>query len=76
MMWGALWRSENKLDGKTEYLIYSDCGIPQLFKTRKSAREWIEMKYGYLFNRHDLTVEPYGWKMPRAVKITEIKWEK
>jgi hypothetical protein len=46
-----------------------------LFSTRLEARYYINLKYGYLRDRPDLKQEPFGWMMPRAIKvrIEEIK---
>lgn len=70
-LWAALWRSENRLDGKRSYLIYLD-GYPVLFKTRKEAREYIKREYGYIQSRPDLRSEPHGWKMPISVRVKII----
>lgn len=66
--WAALWRSENRLDGKTEYIICEHFS-PVLFKTRKQALEFIDDRYGYIRERKDIREEPHGWKTPRAVKV-------
>ena len=69
-LWGILWRSENKLDGKTERLRYRSGNSGWLvFETRQKARDAIEEHWGYLRTRPDLRAEPHGWKMPKAVKI-------
>jgi len=69
--WGALWRSENKLSGRTRYLI---CDVlPVLFQTRREARAWIDGHYGYIRKRRDLRREPYGWRMPLAVRV-EVRY--
>lgn len=70
-LWGILWRSENKLDGKKSNLMYKD-GIACLFSTRDAARKRISWDWGYIRNRIDLRAEPHGWKMPIPVKV-EIK---
>jgi len=67
--WGILWRSENRLDGKREFVTWHECK-PLLFRTRKEAREWIEQRYGYIRRSPDLQAEPHGWKMPKAVRVT------
>ena len=67
-MWGILWRSENKRDGKNEHLIFRDC-IPTIFRSRRQARQQIETEWGYLRTRTDLRAEPHGWKMPIPVKV-------
>jgi len=72
MRWGVLWRSNNRLDGVREHLIY-DSRIPLLFITRREARKFIAERYGYLRARPDLKAEPHGWKMPIPVKV-EFQW--
>jgi len=66
--WAGLWRSENRLDGKREHLLFKDC-LPVLARTRQEMREWIELTYGYLRTRPDLKAEPHGWKMPKVIKV-------
>lgn len=68
MKWAALWRSNNRLDGHQEHIIYREL-MPVLFLTRKAARAWIAEKYGYIKSRQDLRTEPHGWKMPIPVKV-------
>lgn len=67
--WAALWRSKNKLDGTTTYIIYSRL-LPALFISKKQAQRFIESEYGYIRNRPDLKKEPHGWRMPKAVRVT------
>jgi hypothetical protein len=73
--WGIVWRSENKLEGKKEFLVYDRerqrCG-PALFETRREARRVCDEHYGYIRERRDLGREPHGWKMPRVVRVTAI----
>jgi len=70
-MWGALWRSENLLDGPVRHLMFAEPWIaPALFRTREQARDWIRRHYGYLRGRPDLRREPHGWRMPKPVKVT------
>ena len=59
--WGALWRSENNLDGIRKSLCYEN-GAPALFITRRQCRDWIKLKYGYIKER--------GGRMPLPVKVT------
>ena len=40
-----------------------------LFRDRKSAREHIKSKYGYILRRTDLLAEPHGWMLPVAVRV-------
>jgi len=69
--WGIEWHSKNKLDGDKRQIIWS-AGKPLFFLTRQEAREWIKLKYGYIKNRPDLQKEPFGWKMPQAVKVEVV----
>ena len=66
--WGALWRSENELDGRERYIMCeSEC--PVLFRTRAQARKWILENFGYIATRPDLRREPHGWRMPVPVRV-------
>jgi len=67
-LWAALLRSESRLDGKRQYIIYEDLR-PALFRTRRECREFIKLKYGYIAERPDLQEEPHGWMMPIPVKV-------
>ena len=72
MIWAAKWRSENTLDGKSEYLLrwtIGDVSMVRLFRTREVARSYIRSEFGYIRSRPDLRAEPHGWKMPVAVKV-------
>ena len=70
VMWGVLWRSNNQLDGRTEYLIRDyDDGNLVLFRSCRDTRVWIEAHYGHLRTRPDLQREPFGWKMPIPVRV-------
>ncbi len=66
--WGVKFRAKNRLDGNVEYFVFENY-LPVLFHTRKEAREYVESKYGYLRTREDLKEEPFGWKMPKIVKV-------
>ena len=66
--WGALWRSENELDGRTRHII-CDHERPVLFITRDEARAWIREEYAWLKKRGDLRREPHGWRMPVPVRV-------
>ena len=67
-VWGILWRRKNKDDGIRDHLIYED-RIPKLFVTRTAAKAFIDEKYGYLRNRPDLRAEPFGYRMPKPVRV-------
>ena len=64
-LWAAEWR-----DGKIKHFLYNANCLPELFRTRQSCREWIEEKYGYIKTRKDLREEPFGWRLPVAVKVS------
>ena len=67
--WGAIWRSENRVDGKREHPLMGPSGLPWIFKSRREAQNYIDMTYGYIRRRPDLRAEPHGWKIPVARKI-------
>jgi hypothetical protein len=69
--WAVLWRSNNRLDGKREWLLREDC-VPVLFATKAAAKEWIDKQYSYIRNRPDLRAEPHGWRMPIAIKVQVV----
>jgi len=69
--WAGLWYSRNKLDGITKHLLYENC-LPKLFKTRRETISYIRSKYGYIRSRDDLRREPFGWRMPRAIRVSII----
>ena len=66
--WGILWCSKNKKDGISEHILCRDF-VPALFVTRQDARSYRESRYGYLRNRPDLRAEPFGFRMPRVVRL-------
>jgi len=66
--WGAMWRSNCKMEGKTRHLIYDNC-LPVLFRTKKACQEWIKKKHGYIATRKDLRAEPHGWRMPIPIRV-------
>ncbi len=74
--WALKWRSENRLDGKTEYLMIGlqfHNGPPHgLFKTRQAARDFKKAHYDYIAVRPDLMLEPHGWKAVHVVKATLV----
>lgn len=72
--WGVEWHSRNRLDGESRHLMFATPeppGVehPVLFRTRADARAWIARRFGYLRRRPDLRAEPFGWPMPRAVRV-------
>jgi hypothetical protein len=66
--WGALWYSNNHLDGITRYIIYENY-IPALFNTKREVMKFIKDRYGYIAKRKDLRDEPHGWRMPKPVRV-------
>ena len=48
-------------------------GWPQLFRTRRECREWIEEHHGYIRERPDLRAAPHHWRVPRAVMVSIVK---
>lgn len=66
--WGALWVTDNRLDGHREELL-GDGRTVRTWRTRAEARVWIKKEYGYFRTRYDLRAEPHGWRMPRAVRV-------
>jgi len=66
--WGLLWRSDNRLDGKTRQFM-SEKGSALHFRTRAEARAYRDKHYGYIRDRRDLQEEPHGWKIPQVVRI-------
>lgn len=69
--WGILWASENRIDGRECYFMWVNCQ-PLLFNTRKAARKYVTSVWGYMRNRPDLRCEPFGWRMPRPVRVEVI----
>ena len=68
--WAVVWRSKNKLDGKREHFMFDGEGNVCIYKTRKQAREVMEMQWGYIKTRPDLQREPFGWKAPTVRRVT------
>lgn len=68
--WAIVWRSDNRLDGRTRHLVRDiETAQPMLFKTRSEARAYAEKRFGYIRSSVDLLCEPHGWKMPKVVKV-------
>lgn len=72
--WAVGWRHVNQIDGDQRYLMWDhELGQPfhyDLFRTRRECRAYIERHHGYLRTRPDLRAEPFGWRMPQAVRVT------
>lgn len=67
--WGVKFHSKNKLDGIRSFFVFENY-FPVLFFTKREAMEYIKGRYGYLKDRKDLRQEPFGWRMPKPIKIT------
>jgi hypothetical protein len=79
--WAIKYRSDNRLDGKREYLVgrfgMGNPSVPShmaghtmmVFRTRQDARDYARERYGYIKDRPDLRAEPHGWKAPQIVKV-------
>ncbi|MDP3740320.1 MAG: hypothetical protein Q8R02_23235 [Hyphomonadaceae bacterium] len=67
--WAIQWRSANRLDGYKTHLMADETGLPLMFATRALGRAFAKKRYWFFRTRPDLTTEPHGWKMPRAVKV-------
>lgn len=79
--WAAKWRSKNKLDGVDEHLcLFKHRELIGVFYTRADCRKFIKENYGYIANRRDLKQEPFGWRVPTAVRVkvsvTELRTDK
>jgi hypothetical protein len=71
--WAVEWHSVNRLDGDRRHLQWRPepgPGAFRLFRYRRECRTYIEERYGYIRDREDLRAEPYGWRMPQAVRVT------
>ncbi len=81
MAWAIKMRSENRTDGKREFLMglgYVGRSAPNVgpmsgykiavFATREAARKYINSRFSH-YKRPDLKKEPHGWKMPIPVKV-------
>ena len=73
-VWGIQWRSDCRLDGRQRYLIWGHGATPLLFRTRRAAQKYIDACYGDIRSRPDLRAEPFGWKMPRPIKVV-VRWK-
>jgi hypothetical protein len=68
--WAVEWHSKGIGDGDTRHFNFIWNGaVPYLFRTRKEARLFVEERYGFIRDRKDLQAEPYGWRMPKPVKV-------
>lgn len=70
--WAVLFRtSEKSIDGETSHLVGNRFSPVRtmLFHTRKAARDYARMKYGYIRDRKDLQEHPHGWLVPQVVQV-------
>ena len=67
--WAIKWVSDNSLDGHSEHFIGNGDRSIWLFHSRQRAREAVKEKYSYIAIREDLRREPFGWKVPRVVRV-------
>ena len=71
--WAVEFHERTRRDGDTRFLLWDhERGEPfcyRLFRTRRECRAWIDKHHGYLRERPDLRAEPFGWRMPRAVRV-------
>jgi hypothetical protein len=77
MPWAILVRSNNRLEGKREFLAGNGyfgraddhpCRT-KLFETRDGARSAIRAHFAHCARR-DLRAEPHGWLAPIPVRVT------
>lgn len=70
------WAMESRIPGHPPgwHLIFDPHlpGWPQLFRTRRECRAWIEEHHGYLRHRDDL--KRMGFTMPRAVMVDVVRF--
>jgi hypothetical protein len=66
--WALKWKSHSKVTGHQEYIVWLN-EKPLIFKTRGEARNFRIKNYGYIVEREDLRKEPFGWKMPKVIRV-------
>ena len=71
--WAAVWFSRSKRHGTERYLLRGVEGNVLTFRTRALARKYIAGAYAYIARRSDLRGEPYGWRLPRAVRVRIVE---
>ena len=69
--WGVEWHEKNKIDGESRAIMWENC-LPLMFPTRQLARDYIHRRYGYIRYRSDLRQEPFGWRVPQAVRVKVV----
>ena len=68
--WAVEWPRRTRLNGDQRNLVWDPIDRYRLFPTRQECRAYIEREWAFLRTRPDLRAEPYGWRMPRAVRVT------
>ena len=66
--WGISWVSKG-VDGR--HLLWKNCR-PLFFDTKKKAKSYIDINYGYIKYRTDLRTKPHLWRMPKPVRAVLI----
>jgi hypothetical protein len=72
LWWAVEWHSVNAVDGDRRHLQWDNTfehTFPHLFRTRRECAAYIKRHHGYLKDRPDLRREPFGWRMPRPVRV-------
>jgi hypothetical protein len=70
--WGVEFHSLNAVDGDHRHLQWDNTPehtFPHLFRTRRECAAYIKRHWAYLRERPDLRREPFGWRMPRPVRV-------
>ena len=68
--WAIRWRSVGFTP--TEHIVYEN-RMPVLFRTRAEARVWIDKEYGHIRGRKDLRDWPFGWRIPRPIRVKVVE---
>lgn len=73
MLWGIVHVTKGGIDGDTERLMYSNPRDGWLiFRTKRECKAYIDNYWSYYKTSKDLRAYPYGYRLPKPVKI-EIK---
>ena len=68
--WAVEGRASSKAGGERQFPTWDQHDRFRVFETRRDCRAYIEERWGYLRERPDLRAGPFGWRMPRAVRVT------
>ena len=72
-LWGVMWHSKDWIDGEYKTLMTDiKSSRPALFETRKEARAWIKMHYGYILECRDMRNNGRRWFQPYPVKVKVV----